>query len=306
MQCLNCSTPPPKIQTALSIVGGLFLAKTALRLMNWSYQHLLSLSLPNNLISKYGNEWVVITGGSAGIGFSFAKQFLQQNFKVLLISSNESKLKNAQNLLQSLFENSTVDYIQYDFNKAYTDDEVESLSSAISQKTSGNISVLINNVGCITRANLTELSNEQINAMININVTSVTFITKIVVQFMKERQMKGLIIASGSVAGRMRYPGRSIYSATKAYLEAFSETIPKEHKGKIDCTYLEIGPVETELNQMGFPLTISPDDLAKQSMRKVGKFGFTTGHLKHEVMTMMWNLPCCRERLMKGKKKEEE
>ena len=302
MEYLKSFATNSKLQTALCVCGAYFLAKSTCKLLSWTNKNLLSLVLKNDLGAKYGKDWVVISGGSAGIGYSFAKLFLQQGFKVLIISSNESKLKNAQNQLQSLYENCVIEYIQYDFNKTYTDEEVTNLTNLIKEKTSGEISILVNNVGCITRNNLTELKIDEINSMININVTSVTFLTKIVVNFMKERQNKGLIIASGSVAGRMRHPGRSIYSATKSYLEAFSETIPKEHKGKIDCTYLEIGPVETELNQMGFPLTVSPDELVTQSVKKVGKYGFTTGHLNHEIMNVVWwNMPCCREKLMTGK-----
>ena len=36
----------------------------------------------NNLKEKYGEGFVVITGGSSGIGFSFAKEFLKMKFKV--------------------------------------------------------------------------------------------------------------------------------------------------------------------------------------------------------------------------------
>ena len=294
------------VKNTLCLLGGYFLIKQSINFFQWTYKHFISSLFNNDLASKYGKDWVIITGGSSGIGLSFAKQFTKLGFKVLIISSNETKLTNVKTELLNLYENSTVDYIQYDFNRKYTEDEVTNLSKLIKEKTEGNISILINNVGALKRDHLLNLTNEEINKMININVTSVTFLTKIVLNFMIERQGKSLIVTSGSIAGRMRTETRSIYSSTKFYLEAFTETIKKEYKDKIDVTYLQIGPVDTELNPLDLPLTAKPDDFAKQSMKKLGKYEFTTGHIKHEMMMMLWwNLPFGRENLMKSRRKPE-
>ena len=302
----NC----PKTMKVLTVIGGLYLAKQMLSFLCWCSKNLLPL--PNNLKKKYGDGWVIITGGTGNIGKSLAEEFLKQSFKVLLIARDEKKLQNTQAELKTKYPDQNVKYIAYEFNKIYTDNEIESLQKSVFEITGNNISVLVNNVGVITRGMLPEIGNDKINEMINVDLVSVTFMTKVFINLIEKREGKSLVVISGSIAGRMRQPGRAVYSASKAYLEAFLECLQREYPTKIDCTYLNIGPVASKMTS-GFNVwsMVESNSFASSAMKRIGKYRFTTGHIKHELFNVMyWNVPLMKKLLnksfeLKNIKKEE-
>ena len=292
----NC----PKTMKVLTVIGGLYLAKQMLSFLCWCSKNLLPL--PNNLKKKYGDGWVIITGGTGNIGKSLAEEFLKQSFKVLLIARDEKKLQNTQAELKTKYPDQNVKYISYEFNKIYTDNEIESLQKSVFEITGNNISVLVNNVGVITRGMLPEIGNDKINEMINVDLVSVTFMTKVFINLIEKREGKSLVVISGSIAGRMRQPGRAVYSASKAYLEAFLECLQREYPTKIDCTYLNIGPVASKMTS-GFNVwsMVESNSFASSAMKRIGKYRFTTGHIKHELFNVMyWNVPLMKKLLNKS------
>ena len=292
----NC----PKTMKVLTVIGGLYLAKQMLSFLCWCSKNLLPL--PNNLKKKYGDGWVIITGGTGNIGKSLAEEFLKQSFKVLLIARDEKKLQNTQAELKTKYPDQNVKYIAYEFNQIYTDNEIESLQKSVFEITGNNISVLVNNVGVITRGMLPEIGNDKINEMINVDLVSVTFMTKVFINLIEKREGKSLVVISGSIAGRMRQPGRAVYSASKAYLEAFLECLQREYPTKIDCTYLNIGPVASKMTS-GFNVwsMVESNSFASSAMKRIGKYRFTTGHIKHELFNVMyWNVPLMKKLLNKS------
>lgn len=268
-----------KISTVLGIAGLYFVSKLSFNVLSWMKKNFFSFS--QDLKGKYGDGWVVVTGGSEGIGFAFAEEFAKQNFKILLISRSEGKLKKAKTELEQKYPNTTIEYISFDFNKNYSDEEVKDLESKLNNYE--DISVLINNVGKIVRQNLGDQKNSDINDMINMNIRSMVFTTKIIVAKMIKREKKSLIVGSGSMSGFYRYATRSIYGSTKVFLEAFLESVHNEYPDKIDCTYFEIGAVESVLNPLKMPFKINTQQLGNTCIKYVGKYSSTTGHVMHEI-----------------------
>ena len=235
----------------------------------------------------YGEGFVIITGGSAGIGLSFAKQFIKLNYKILLISSSEQKLLKAKQELEKINSKALIKILPFNLNNSYDDKTIEDLDKKITEITSGEeISVLINNAGVITRKNLCDISDEQIRSMIYVNTLAVTFLTKIVLEKMLKRKNRSLIVGSGSVMGTFRFNTRSVYGSTKSYLEAFYESLQREYSDKVDFTVLEIGPVETELNRLPMRFKIDSDSFCEKSMKVLGRYNFTTSCLQHEIMVL--------------------
>ena len=112
---------------------------------------------------------------------------------------------------------------------------------------------------------------------------SMVFTTKIIVAKMIKREKKSLIVGSGSMSGFYRYATRSIYGSTKVFLEAFLESVHNEYPDKIDCTYFEIGAVESVLNPLKMPFKINTQQLGNTCIKYVGKYSSTTGHVMHEI-----------------------
>ena len=60
----------------------------------------MSLQSTKNFIKIYGkNSWVVVTGGSDGIGLGFCEAFAELGFNICLIARNEKKLENTSKYL---------------------------------------------------------------------------------------------------------------------------------------------------------------------------------------------------------------
>lgn len=97
------------------------------------------------------------------------------------------------------------------------------------------IGVLVNNVGAsYEHADyLTAISRESVDQLIALNVVATTYMTKLVLPRMQERK-KGAVINISSAAGSLPTgdPLYAVYSATKAYVDAFSRSLYYELKGK--------------------------------------------------------------------------
>ena len=237
---------------------------------------------------KYGDGFIIVTGGSSGIGLSFAKEFIKLDYKILLISSNQQKLLKAKQELEKINSKPKIEILPFNLNQTFDSKTIEDFDKKLTEILGGEeISVLINNAGVITRKYLCDITDEQILSMLNVNTIAVTFITKIVLKKMLKRKIKSLIVGSGSVMGTFRFPTRSVYGSTKSYLEAFYESLQREYGDRVDFTYLEIGAVETELNKLNMPLKIGSDSFCSNSMKYLGKYNFTTSCLKHEINVLI-------------------
>ena len=78
------------------------------------------------------------------------------------------------------------------------------------------------------------MPNKTITKLINVNICGLTILTKIMIEYMKKRTKKSLIIGSGSFDGQFRTGNRALYSSTKSYFEAFYEGLTKNFADKFD------------------------------------------------------------------------
>ena len=127
--------------------------------------------------------------------------------------------------------------------------------------------------------------------MINVNIFGLTILTKIIIEYMKKRKKKSLIVGSGSFGGQFRGSKRVVYCATKSYVEALYEGLGRDFPDKFDFTLIEIGPVKTDMNQLNFPLTCSSDDFASECINLLGKYKFIQGCRKHAILKCLMSLP---------------
>lgn len=238
------------------------------------------LTTDSNLKHKYGDDWVIITGATDGIGKSFAKEFVKRGHKVLMIARNESKAKQVVDELTKIKSDALVEYIIYDLDKFYTDEDIKELEEKLSPYK--EVSILINNAGIGKMKSLVNLSNSEIRSLINVNMNSVTFLTKAIIPKMNKNK-KSLIVFSGSGLYKIKPAYSTVYSGTKCYLDGFMSCLSQEHDN-IDFTYLEIGPVSTNLNRSTGRSKISPDDYCSSAIKHIGKYEYSAGHLKHGLL----------------------
>jgi len=184
----------------------------------------------------------IITGASRGIGKEIAKEFINQGATVAFtyLSSDEK----AKALEAELSANGGT--IKGFKSNAAIYDSAQDLSAEV-MKEFGKIDILVNNAG-ITRDNLLmRMTEEQWDEVIDTNLKSAFNLTKAVLRPMLKARI-GSIINMSSVVGVSGNAGQSNYSASKAGMIGFTQSIAQELGSRnIRCNAIAPGFIETEM-----------------------------------------------------------
>ena len=166
----------------------------------------------------------LITGASGGIGYEFVKLLARDGYDLFLVARNETKLKEIQKDLES----------QYDIHVTVMVKDLSepNAAQAVVHELGRDVAidVLINNAGFGNFGMFAETDWKKESSMIQLNITALTHLTKLLVPGMKERGV-GRILNVASTAAFQPGPLMAVYYATKAYVLSFSEAIANELKG---------------------------------------------------------------------------
>lgn len=185
-------------------------------------------------------EYILITGASSGIGFEMARQLAALKHNLILTARSEDKLEAMRQELSSKY-GIVVHYIVKDLSS--TDQAVE-LFNAV-KLASYQVSHLVNNAGFGDYGNFLETSLERELNMIDLNISSLVVLTKLFAKDMAARK-SGRIMNVASLLSFLPFPYYSVYSATKSFVLAFSETVAAELEDSgVIVTTLCPGPVDT-------------------------------------------------------------
>jgi len=164
----------------------------------------------------------LVTGGSRGIGREIALAFLREGASVWYMDLAEGEsLAEYQAMAKEHGQRAG-------FVEGNVSDEA-SVEKAIGQvlEESGGLDVLVNNAG-ITRDNLLfRMSAQEWNDVINVNLTSAFYISKLVVRQMA-KQRSGSVINIASIVGIIGNPGQANYSASKAGMIGLTKSMARE------------------------------------------------------------------------------
>jgi NADP-dependent 3-hydroxy acid dehydrogenase YdfG len=160
---------------------------------------------------------ILISGGSSGIGYAYAKVLSEKN-KVIIISRNTKNLKKVSEELKCKFEICDI---------TNPDSIVECLNK-ISKKYK-KIDVLINNAGIWIDGSLENNEYSEITASIDTNLKGQIFLTKAALPLLRKTN-KALIVNTISDAGKTVRKELSVYNASKWGLEGFAGAMREELK----------------------------------------------------------------------------
>ena len=213
------------------------------------------------------NETVLITGASSGIGLEFAKIFASHSYNLVLVARKKEKLDKVASQLK---DRTKINIIAADLSILKN---CEHLYKTLKKKRI-SVDILINNAGIGMFGEFSKLSAKKEIQMLNIDITSLTYLTKLFLNDMIKRK-KGKILNVASIASFKPIPLMASYSAAKAYVRFFSEALAKEtSKNNVQVSVLCPGQTKTEFQKKAGMQQSRLYTMNVMKAEKVAKIGF--------------------------------
>ena len=190
-------------------------------------------------MANFKKPVAVITGASTGIGRDLSIK-LSDDYFIYLISRNKDKLQKTANLI--LGKGNECKYIEADISSK---EALDYISSKIQDK--DNVELLINNAGVAIFNDISNLSINDWNRQLNVNLFGSFLMTKIVIDSMKSKK-RGTIVFTNSIAGLHPYKNSTAYVASKYGLRGFSSSLREELRDyNIKIISIHPGAINTPL-----------------------------------------------------------
>jgi len=189
---------------------------------------------------------ILITGATSGIGRSTAIALAEEGHNLILCGRRKERLKELENTLSA---KSKVATLAFDVrNQKEVAAQIDVLPGEFK-----SVDVLINNAG--NAHGLAPIQDGEIDdweAMIDINVKGLLYVTKAILPGMVKKQ-SGHIINIGSIAGREAYAKGNVYCASKFAVHALSESMRIDlNEVGVKVSEIKPGAVETEFSVVRF------------------------------------------------------
>ena len=184
----------------------------------------------------------IVTGASGGIGKALSEYFASQGYFVVLLAQNEHALAELATSIQS--EGGVADYMYLDVSSS---SQVAACINKIMTRYQ-RIDVLFNNAG-ILKHGTSELSSEEVDRLLKINLNGAIYVAQAVAQHMK-KQGHGYIFNLSSIGGKVATSFGGVYSASKFGLVGFGDALAQEMAAyNVKVTNICPSMVATEMTQ---------------------------------------------------------
>jgi len=161
---------------------------------------------------------VVITGGASGIGAATAARFLEEGSTVAILDRDQKACDEISKNLLGIAGTFLADVADYQ--------QVQQAFGSIVREL-GGVDVVINNAGISIRHNFLDITPEEWNQVLAVNLTGVFYVAQTAARHMMAGR-GGVILNTASTNGMMGYPYYADYNATKAALLALTRTLALE------------------------------------------------------------------------------
>ena len=182
---------------------------------------------------------VLITGGASGIGAATAARFLEEGSVVCVLDRNaearRSILRELPNLAAAIDADvSNLKQVQAAFAEAI--------------RLMGGVDVLVNNAGISIRHNFLDITQDEWDKVMAINLTGVFYVAQTAARHMMERG-SGVILQTASTNGVMGYPFYADYNTTKAGVIELTKSMALELAPKVRVCAVAPGYVLTPMQR---------------------------------------------------------
>lgn len=179
---------------------------------------------------------ILITGGTSGIGFEMAKEFLKKNNKVIITGRNDQRLQQVKEKLEGVVA------IKSDISSL---EDIKALYQRV-EKDFPELNILINNAGVMDTINLQDhkLSAEKLTREIDINVKGTIWMNDTFLPLLKGKKNAATVAVTSGLAF-VPLPISPIYCATKAALHSYTQSL-REQLRNTSIKVFELAPPATK------------------------------------------------------------
>lgn len=203
----------------------------------------------------FNNKIVAITGAGSGIGRALAINLSRRGARLALADINENALAESLSLLDKKVQART-----YALDVS-SRDAVYYFANAI-KKDFGSVDYIVNNAGTSVLASTENVTLEEIEKVLAINLWGVIYGTKAFLPIMLE-QKHGCIVNVSSVFGLVATPGSVAYTISKFGVRGLTETLWQELDGTgVTAVLVHPGGINTNIDKA--PKAINEDSLARK------------------------------------------
>lgn len=187
----------------------------------------------------FTHKTIVLTGANGGIGSEIAKQLSAEGATLVLVGLNETGLQQLNERLGGQHH-----IVQADISNI----EGRQLIVTFCQQLKEGVDIVINNAGVGQFSLFEDMDEDQISAIININLSSTILLTQSLLPLLLMRP-RAQIINIGSILGSIGFPGSTIYCASKFGIRGFTEALRRELMDtKIAVRYFAPRATNTAIN----------------------------------------------------------
>jgi len=270
-------------------IGVLFSAKYIVSILNEIFNRLFR---GGKNIKKTFGSWAVVTGATDGIGKAMAFELARKGVHIVLISRSIDKLDATAKELKDDYPDIEVKVLAIDYGN-FDIAAREKVKTFIADL---DVGVLINNVGIsypYTKY-FHELTDENVEQLMTLNVNSITWMTRIVLPGMLSRK-RGAIVNIGSAAGVSVSPLLSQYGAAKSYITMFSKALNVELKNSnihVQCQVPMFVATKLAKIKNSSLFVASPNGYAKAAVAAIGYEDVVSPYWTHALQIwFLTNLP---------------
>lgn len=202
---------------------------------------------------KYFGKYVVITGGSLGLGRAIAEKLAERGINLILLSLPDEDLDIICEKLSYKYGIKTL-FFETDLRDG--ENIKEFATWVFSQKV--DIIGLVNNAGLGGSSAFETTPISFIDTMVSVNIRALTLLTRLFIPELKQKE-KAFVLNISSIAAFKPMPFKTVYPASKAFVYSFSVGLGEELKDtSVQISVLHPGPMDTSednssrLNKHGF------------------------------------------------------
>src|ERR1700738_2200376 len=200
------------------------------------------------------NKRVLITGGASGIGAATAARFLEEGSAVVVLDRDARGRAQIQSQLPKLAGAVDADV-----------SNLKQVAAAFGEavRLMGGVDVLVNNAGISIRHKFLDITPEEWDKVIGVNLTGVFYMAQTAARHMSERG-GGVILQTASTNGLVGYPFYADYNATKAGVIELTRSMALELAPKVRVCAIAPGYVMTPMQRAEYT-----DEMLEEVNRKI-------------------------------------